>query len=147
MSTSVAEKVLALAFHPSTGEHEAVAAFLKARRMVPANPDFTGFLREGQNASATKNNSSYSSTSSNKSNYERTIRISVRSIPTILESLNAFSKYRNRSPIFYSINVVSDSWTAIGWIDLKISCYIPENDLSFFRDYIRKQIDRLESEW
>lgn len=131
--SELAVKVLTLAFHPSTNENEAVCAFLKARAMVPKNPDYNGFLRSGQNASATK--VVYVKTETKK-HCSWKLTISVKKIPRLFSILKCYSD----TP-YYTIENLSDSWNAIGTVKLNLSIFLSPIEFIAFEKYFDKTFD------
>ena len=108
------DKVLTLAFHPSTSEHEAIAAFLRARALMP-----NGY--EPQIHTIKKQ------TPLSHVSYDATIV--VKKVPLLLEILNNWvSNFENSR---YIIDVKSKSWNAIGSIELEIKMYT--NNITQFK--------------
>lgn len=133
--SELAVKVLTLAFHPSTNENEAVCAFLKARAMVPKNPDYNSFLRSGQNASATK--VVYVKEELKRSG-SWTLTINTNRVPHLLSILHQF-----QSTPFYDLEVISESWSAIGNIKIKLVVFLDYSDLKLFEKYFDSVFDKV----
>lgn len=127
--SDVAVKVLTLAFHQATPENEAVCAFLKARRMVPSNPDFSGFLRSGTNASSAK--APDTKIDSWSGSWKLTIQ--VRKLPLLFSILSGYKE----TP-YYTIENLSDSWNAIGCVKLKLRVFLGDRESKTFENYFDK---------
>jgi hypothetical protein len=134
--SELAVKVLTLAFHPSTNENEAVCAFLKARAMVPKNPDYNGFLRSGQNASTTK--VVYVKEESAKKSGSWNLTIQTHKIPHLLSILHQF-----KSTPFYDLEVTSENWSAIGIIKITLTVFLSHSDSVLFGKYFDSVFDKV----
>lgn len=104
--------------------------------MVPKNPDYNGFLRSGQNASATK--VVYVKEEAAKKSGSWNLSIQTHKIPHLLSILHQF-----KSTPFYDLEVTSENWSAIGIIKIKLSVFLNNSDSKLFEKYFDSVFDEV----
>lgn len=134
-------KTLNLAFHPSTGEAEAVAAFLAARRLRAGENDFKGFVGSTSNAS----NPSHTSHQTPKKTYSQGWEIKTKLINFPLV-VNILQNYEDEEP-FYNIKITGDSWGMLRPVEFDLMVYFStQRELDNFVKYFKSEfIDKIKN--
>jgi hypothetical protein len=112
--SSTIEKTLNLAFHPSTGEAEAIVAFLAARRLRAGEVDYKGFVKQNVLPKTPP-----SQQKEYKLFYEATV--TVRKLPLLFQLFEVEFKGTK-----YTILNKSEKWNALGSIEIELNLYFPD---------------------
>ena len=126
--SSTIEKTLNLAFHSSTGEAEAIAAFLAARRLRAGEADYRGFVKE---------NVLPKNPPSQQKEYKLfyTAMVNVRKLPLLFQLIEVEFKGTK-----YTISNKSEKWNAIGTIEIELTLYFSDE---WVMEYCRNEFEYL----